>query len=114
MGTPKARVIADEFEVSAEQAGRDVAEFLREHGGSRFEFDVVDQGNFATFDVTETLVLDRGESQDPARRIAELLGIDPEHVLSQPLAENVLDIEVTLLLGRDVSTLDLSDLKRRP
>jgi hypothetical protein len=88
-------------------AAADVTEYLRTSGRPEFQFDVVDQGNFATFDVTETLILDRGESMDAARRIASQLGVDGEHVLTSPLAENVLDIDVSVLLGSDYAALKL-------
>ena len=95
-------------------AAADVTESLRNAMGDTFQFDVVDQGNFATFDVTETLVLDRGESMAAARIVAEIIGVDSEHVLHQNLMENVLDIEVSVLLGSDFATLQLPNTERRP
>lgn len=92
----------------------EVTDHLRTCGDPDYRFDVIDQGNFATFDVKETLILDRNESSDAARRIAAVLGVDGDRVLSQPLTENVLDLDVTVLLGRDAQSLNLSETKRRP
>jgi hypothetical protein len=95
-------------------AASEVAEFLLKNGAPHYHFDPVDEGNFATFDVTETLVLDRGESMETAREIAALLGVDSKNVITQALAQNVLDIEVTVLIGRDFAALDLNGDKRSP
>jgi hypothetical protein len=91
-----------------------VTESLRNTGDGTYQFDVVDQGNFATFDVTETLILDRGESMIAALRIAEILDVNSDHVIHQNLMENVLDIEVSVLLGSDFETLELPESERRP
>lgn len=95
-------------------AASDVTEGLRNAGDAIYQFDVVDQGNFATFDVTETLILDRRQSMAAAARIAEILGVDSDHVIHQNLTENVLDIEVSVLLGSDFATLELPQSERRP
>jgi hypothetical protein len=95
-------------------AASDVAERLRKAGHSNYHFDVVDHGNFATFDVKETLVLDRGLSMDAAREVAAVLGIESDHVLHQELTENVLEIEVSVLLGSDIVTMEKTDRERSP
>jgi len=95
-------------------AANDAAEFLLAADDADYQFDIVDRGNFATFDVTETLILDRGDARDAARRIADQMGIDDLHVLTQPLTENVLEIDVSVLLGRDVVSLGLLPAERRP
>jgi hypothetical protein len=95
-------------------AAGDITESLLKANDPTYQFDVVDEGNFATFDVTETLVLDRGESREAARAIADRLGVDSDHVLSQPLSGNVLDIDVSILLGRDFTLLKLPRNERRP
>jgi len=89
-----------------------VAEALRKSSDHSYHFDVVDQGNFATFDVSETLVLDRGESTDAARAVGSVLGVSSERVLRQPLQNNVLDIGVTVVLGRDFEQLNLEEAGR--
>jgi len=88
-------------------AASDASEFLRRNSDHSFYYDVIDQGNFATFDVSETLVLDRGETTDRARSVAAVLGVSNERVLRQPLPDNVLDIDVTIVLGRDFDQLNL-------
>ncbi len=94
-------------------AAADITEGLRNLRDETYQFDVVEQGNFATFDVTETLVLDRGQSMEAALRIAEIIGVDSDHVLHQNLMENVLDIEVSVILGNDYATLELAQSERR-
>jgi hypothetical protein len=42
-----------------------------------------------------------------------MFGVSEDRVLRQTLPENILDIDVTVVLGRDFSTLDLTG-KRRP
>ena len=86
------------------------ADKLRLASNRDFEFVVVDQGNFATFDVTETLILDRGASMDAALEIASLYGLPRDRVMQQSLTDNILDIEVSILLGSDVTSLK----ERRP
>lgn len=83
---------------------------LRTAGNVHFEFDVVEQGNFATFDVEETLVLDRGASPEAALEIASMYGLPRDRVVRQALNDNILDIEVSVLLGKDISVYS----KRRP
>lgn len=95
-------------------AAHDAAEFLLAADDAEYQIDIVDRGNFATFDVTETLILDRGDARDAARYLADLMGVDDQHVLTQPLMENVLEIDVSVLLGRDVVTLGLRPAQRRP
>jgi hypothetical protein len=94
-------------------AAGQISEFLRKNGDHAFQYDVVDEGNFATFDVSETLVLDRGDAAEAARAIGTMFGVSEDRVLRQTLPENILDIDVTVVLGRDFSTLDLTG-KRRP
>jgi hypothetical protein len=79
------------------------SERLRRASNTRFEFDVVDQGNFATFDVDETLVLDRSNSMDAALEIASLYGLPRDRVMHQALNDNILDVEVSILLGNDIT-----------
>jgi len=90
-------------------AGR-IADELRTAGNVHFEFDVVEHTNFATFDVEETLVLDRGSSPEAALEVASLYGLPRDRVVRQPLNDNILDIEVSILLGKDISLYP----KRRP
>lgn len=94
-------------------AAGQLSEFLRKNGDHAFQYDVVDEGNFATFDVSETLILDRGDASEAVRSIGTMLGVTAERLLRQPLPENILDIDVTVVLGRDFSTLSLMG-KRRP
>lgn len=84
-----------------------VADLLVGDKNTPYHFDIVDQGNFATFDVRETIVLGRGESMDPARAAARVLGLSKDRVIDQPLSDNFMDIEVTVLLGQDFEALSL-------
>lgn len=87
-----------------------ISDELRTAGADHFEFDVVEQGNFATFDVEETLVLDRGSSPEAALEIASMYGLPRDRVVRQSLNDNILDIEVSVLLGKDIVKYS----KRRP
>lgn len=93
-------------------AASNATEFLRRNNDHSFYYDVVDQGNFATFDVGETMVLDRGETTERAQSVASVLGVNDDRVLRQPLPDNVLDIDVTVVLGRDFERLNLEGSRR--
>ena len=75
-------------------AGRagEATEVLRDTG-----FDVVFFGNAGSFDHDSSVVLDRVGEVDPARAVADVLGI--RNVRSEP--DSNLYLDVTVLVGRD-------------
>lgn len=73
-------------------AAREATETLRELG-----FDVVFFGNAGDFDRDSSVVLDRMGAVDPARDVADALGI--RNVRSEP--DSNLFLDVSVVLGRD-------------
>lgn len=75
-----------------------VMSYLRDKG-----FDVVDVGNHTSFDVEHTQVIDRIGDPESARRVAQALGVDDEHVHQNVNPDLYLDASV--LIGHDYDTL---------
>lgn len=67
------------------------------------DFDVVTTGNFETYDLPETLVIDRIGNMANARKTAEILGVDKKNVIQQINEDYFLD--VSLIIGKDYSNL---------
>lgn len=72
---------------------------LRKNG-----FDVVETGNFETFDVEKTMIISRTLSTDNARRVAAALGVAEENIISEVSPDFYLD--VTVVLGWDYLNLN--------
>ncbi len=75
-------------------------------------FDIIDKGNARAFNYEETLVVDRkgdpvnaGAYSEAALFIAELLKVSQNQLLIEKLSENLLDIEVTVIIGSDYETI---------
>lgn len=66
-------------------------------------FDVVKLGNYLTFEVENTIVIDRNENSVSAKKVAMTVGLDKESVIQQINSEYLLD--VTLILGKDYKKL---------
>ena len=69
-------------------------DFLRLKG-----FDVVDRGNYTSFDVEKTLIIDRLGNMANAGKTAEILGADKSAVIQQLNEDYFLD--VTIIIGKD-------------
>ncbi|TVQ10796.1 MAG: LytR family transcriptional regulator [Balneolaceae bacterium] len=69
-------------------------------------FDVVDSGNFESFDVRETIVIDRSGNLDHARRIARALGISEQNIIRETSPNFYLD--ATVVIGSDYEKLKLN------
>ncbi len=78
--------------------GQRMTSFLRAAG-----YDVVDMGNYKTFDVKQSLVIDRSGNAEIARKIASDLGIDPVHVVQQISPEYF--VTASVVLGKDFKSL---------
>lgn len=74
---------------------------LRKNG-----FDVVETGNFATFDVEETLVIARTFKTENARRVASALGVAEKNVIIEASDDFYLD--ATVVIGSDYQTLNIN------
>jgi hypothetical protein len=72
--------------------------FLRERG-----FDVVDVGNYETFQQERSIVIDRVGDPAAARKVAEALGLPPSRVRQDIRRQYYLDASV--VIGRDYKQL---------
>ena len=78
--------------------GQKMTSFLRAAG-----YDVVDMGNYKTFDVKRSLVIDRSGNAEIAKKIASDLGIDPANVIQQISPEYF--VTASVVLGKDFKAL---------
>jgi len=72
--------------------------YLRARG-----FDVVEIRNYKTFDVRESLVIDRRGELEYARRVAYALGISKKNIVQQINDDYYVDVSV--VVGRDYASL---------
>jgi len=72
---------------------------LRQNG-----FDVVESGNFDTFDVTRSFVVDRSGNLDNARRVARALGLSDDRIIREISPDFYLD--ATIVIGSDYKSLN--------
>ncbi len=73
-------------------------QYLRARG-----YDVVEVRNYKTFDVKESLVIDRTGEQGNAEKIAYALGINKRNIIQQLNPEYYIDVSV--VIGKDYSSL---------
>lgn len=66
-------------------------------------FDVVESGNFQSFSITQTLVIDRSGNLDNARKIARALGVSEEQIIREISRDYYLD--ATVIIGSDFESL---------
>ena len=75
------------------------AKYLRKH-----DLDVVDTRNYSSFNVRNTLIIDRTSKYlQNAKRVAKILGIKDSYL--QPKLNPDLQVEVTVVLGADFTHL---------
>ncbi len=72
---------------------------LRKNG-----FDVVETGNFETFDLQETLIISRSGTMDNAYRVASALGVSEQNVIRESSPDFYLDVSV--VIGHDYKKLN--------
>lgn len=72
--------------------------YLRENN-----FDVVQVGNYSSFDIDNTLVVDRVGNKENAVKVAEALGINYKNVIQQ--INNDYFLDVSLIIGKDFNHL---------
>ncbi|MGN8225157.1 LytR C-terminal domain-containing protein [Gracilimonas sp. BCB1] len=72
---------------------------LRKNG-----FDVVETGNFETFDLQETLIISRSGVMDNAYRVANALGVPEQNVIQESSPDFYLDVSV--IIGHDFEKLN--------
>lgn len=68
-------------------------------------FDVVESGNFDTFDVRETFILDRGGNRANSEKVARALGIDTSQIIEESSDDFYLD--ATVVVGADYDQINL-------
>jgi len=71
--------------------------------------DVVNLGNYRSFDIEKSIIVSRNEEIINAERIAALVGLDKNSIISQTNPDYLLD--VTFILGKDYR--NLVPLKKR-
>ena len=79
-------------------AATDFTGYLRSRG-----YDVVEMRNYKTFDIEETLVVDRTGRGDNAEKVAYALGVKKANIIQQINQDYYVD--VTVLIGKDYTTL---------
>jgi len=72
----------------------------------RYGFDVIESGNFETFDIPRTLVIDRSGNLEHARKVATALGISYDQVIQEISPDFFLD--ATVVIGADFPNLNFS------
>lgn len=72
--------------------------YLRENN-----FDVVQVGNYYSFDIDNTIVIDRTGNKSNAIKVADALGIDSKNVIQQ--INNDYFLDVSLIIGKDFNRL---------
>jgi hypothetical protein len=72
--------------------------YLRSRG-----YDVVELRNYKTFDVEESLVIDRAGKRENAEKVAYALGIKKKNIIQQLNQDYYVDVSV--VIGKDFSSL---------
>ncbi|HTO92898.1 MAG TPA: LytR C-terminal domain-containing protein, partial [Bacteroidota bacterium] len=85
----------------ASGAGTAMTAYLRARG-----FDVVEYRNYRSFDVQETLVIDRAGNRENAEKVAYALGVAKGNIIEQINEDYYVDVSV--LIGRDYASLKSS------
>jgi predicted GTPase len=81
-----------------------ITDLLRRRG-----FDVVEVKNYGSFDIPNTMIIDRVDDQVSAERVASALGVDRCNIVRQ--FNNDYFVHVTVVVGKDYSTLKPSPIK---
>ena len=79
-------------------AASTITGFLRSRG-----YDVVEIRNYKTFDVAESLVIDRTGTRAEAENVASALGVKPENIIVQISPDYFVDVSV--VIGKDYRSL---------
>jgi hypothetical protein len=83
-----------------------VAEKFTDYLRSR-NFDVVSRGNYRSFEIDNSFVIDRTGNIANAEKVADILGINRKYIIQQMNNEYFLD--VSLVIGRDFNNLKPSN-----
>jgi len=85
----------------ARGVGARFTDFLRTKG-----FDVVESKNYKSFQVTNTLVVDRVGDLTAARRVASAIGVKEKNIVQQINPDYFVDVSV--IIGKDYNELNFS------
>lgn len=66
-------------------------------------YDVVEMGNYKSFDVEESMVIDRSGKTEDAYRLASILGIKRNNVVQQFSNDHL--VAASVVIGKDYRTL---------
>lgn len=77
-------------------------EFLRERG-----FDVVNKGNYSSFDIDNTIIIDRSDNPEKSGMVAEAMGVNKKSVVKQ--FNNQYFLDITIIVGKDYNSLLLNN-----
>ncbi len=77
---------------------REMTDFLRSYG-----FDVIEHGDYTSFDVDSTLIIDRVGNLDAANQVALALGVSRDRVISDLQSDLYLDVSV--IIGQDFRSI---------
>lgn len=66
-------------------------------------FDVVQVGNYNSFDINNTLIVDRTGNKSNAVKVAEAMGVDSKNIIQQ--INNDYFLDVSLIIGKDFNRL---------
>jgi hypothetical protein len=78
--------------------GNTMTKFCRQAG-----YDVVEMGNYKSFDVSESMVIDRIGKIDDVKRLAALIGIKQKNVVQQFSNDHM--VSATVVIGKDYKEL---------
>lgn len=83
---------------------------------SQLFFDIIDRKNADLFSFEKTLVVDRRGNSDAgysksAARIAAMLNLESDQLIIQKLSDNLLDIDITIIVGNDYQSI-IKNMKR--
>jgi hypothetical protein len=76
-------------------------EFLRHKS-----FDVIQTGNYYSYDIEKTLVVDRNGNSENAKLVASALGVSDDAIISQVNKNYYLDVSV--IVGKDFNNIKLN------
>jgi len=82
----------------ASGAATSITAYLRSRG-----YDVVEMRNYKTFDVAESMVIDRTGNRKEAEKVAAAMGIAQENLLVQISPDYYVDVSV--VIGKDYKSL---------
>ncbi len=68
------------------------------------KFDVVQMGNYVSFDIDKSMVIDRTGNRANAEKVASALGIEDKNVILQKNDDSFLDVSV--VIGKDYKKLN--------